>query len=173
MTTSLPGGAELVLDSHRERASGARHRSGHVRDTRRVLQWRDPDSNRGHHDLQSCFATPEVCRLFAAATADGGILLPFRASDQSRDLRNRRSEVRRGVGAVPDRTLLRRRASRACVLCASTSTSTGPTTRELATELSVASANFPFVAVDSAGVSQLAANLRAGPGLAAHEPPAR
>jgi DNA-binding GntR family transcriptional regulator len=54
------------------------------------------------------------------------------------------------------------------VLCASTST--GLTTRELATELGVASANFPFVAVDSARVSQLAAHLRAGPEFAAYEP---
>jgi hypothetical protein len=35
--------------------------------------------------------------------------------------------------------------------------------------LGVASANFPFAAVDSARVSQLAAHLRAGPEFAAYE----
>src|SRR4051794_19520096 len=55
MTASLPGGGELVLDSHRERASGARHRSGHVRDTRRVRPpERPPRGGRGQREARKC-----------------------------------------------------------------------------------------------------------------------
>src|SRR3954470_22348634 len=52
MTASLPGGGELVLDSHRERASGAGHRSGHVRDTRRFRPPERPPARRSRAKKQ-------------------------------------------------------------------------------------------------------------------------
>ena len=65
-----------------------------------VPEWRDPDSNRGHHDFQSCSPMPQVrpiygeypadrtmpgspafrgfCVRFSGVTADGGTRRPFR-----------------------------------------------------------------------------------------------
>src|SRR4051812_23427474 len=83
MTASLPGGGELVLDSHRERGQAPDIVREVFWDTRRfrpperpsrggrgqrkspqmraLLQWRDPDSNRGHHDFQA----PDLSRHMA------------------------------------------------------------------------------------------------------------
>src|ERR1700749_1961578 len=38
---------------------------------KRVVKWRDPDSNRGHHDFQSCALPAELSRPFGRAMLAG------------------------------------------------------------------------------------------------------
>ena len=84
------------------RARGARalHTRRKPRWTRELRRWRDPDSNRGHHDFQSCFSAAQVrgicrelvpfrthhgspcfgglCARSSGVTADGWARRPFR-----------------------------------------------------------------------------------------------
>src|SRR5215212_6774551 len=47
--------------------TGVQHRS--YRHSRRFAGWRDPDSNRGHHDFQSCALPTELSRQRARRLA--------------------------------------------------------------------------------------------------------